>query len=175
MNLTDTYSGLEWSSLMGSDIPAATSSYSGLEWPGLMGSDIPAATSSHDEFSFDYAILPKIQWQIRSEISHMDLIMGEPQSSDAWICLLRDGLFPIQGVETIHFTRDETTVDVWVIIPKRDIGLVRRIAEAERKIMSMFVSHQRDPLFHFDFHTVYRGSNQVEELLPRSAVSIPRA
>lgn len=92
--------------------------------------------------------------------------------SDARIRLLGDRLFAIRDVESLHLSRSETTIDVWVVIPKRDIDAVRRIAETERELMSHFISHQSDHLLYFDFHTVYRESNRVEELVPPEAIAI---
>ena len=101
--------------------------------------------------------------------------MGDRFYSDSWIRLLRDDLFAVQGIESIHVARDDTTLDVWVIIPRRDINVVRSIAETERAIMARFINHQRDPIFFFDFHTMYRESNQPSELVPLRAIEIPRA
>ena len=152
-----------------------TYNYSGLKWPSLIDTGNLAITVSSDALSYDQDIRPNIQWQNRSEVNHVELPMKESQYSDAWIRLLRGNLFSIQGIESMHLARDETTIDVWVVIPKRDIGLVRKIAETEREIMSQFINHQRDPLFYFDFHTVYMESSRVEELVPRSAIEIPRS
>ena len=159
-----------------------TYNYSGLNglWPSSIDTGNLAITVSYDALSddalsYDQDIRPNIQWQNRSEVNHAELPMKESQYSDAWIRLLRDDLFSIQGIESMYLARDETNVDVWVVIPKRDIDLVRKIAETEREIMSQFFNHQRDPIFYFDFHTVYMESSRVEELVPRSAIEIPRS
>ena len=152
-----------------------TYNYSGSKWPSLIDTGDLAITVSHDALSYGQDIRPNIQWQNRSEVNHVELPMKESQDSDAWIRLLRDNLFSIQGIESMHLARDETTIDIWVVIPKRDIVLVRKIAESEREIMSQFINHQRDSLFFFDFHTVYMESSRVEELVPRSAIEIPRS
>ena len=120
-------------------------------------------------------IRPQIRWQCRSELTVDRMASEDSLSSDAWICLLRDALFSIQGIESMHLARDETTIDVWTVIPKRDIGLVRKIAEIQRDLMSQFINHQREPLFYFDFHTVYRESNALHELIPLRAIRIPRS
>lgn len=90
--------------------------------------------------------------------------------SDEWIERTRSRLFQIDGVESLYMTRDENTVDIWVIIPGRDFDLVRRIAEAQRAIGRDFVTTERAPVFSFDFHTMYRGEHREDEMVPSRAI-----
>ena len=145
-------------------------SHSGLRWTNLLATGDVASTGSHEQ-----DVRYEIQWQSRSEANHFGLAMEQFRESDAWISLLRQALFSLQGIESMHLARDDNTIDVWVVIPKRDIGLVRKIAETEREFMAQFVNPRCDPLFYFDFHTVYRESHDVSELVPRRAIEIPPA
>lgn len=124
-----------------------------------------------------YPTLAEIKPENPSEVNQSigdRISMEDRLYSDSWISLLRDELFAVHGIESIHIARDDTTLDVWVIIPERDIKVVRSIAETERAIMARFINHQRDPIFFFDFHTMYRESNQTNELVPLRAIEIPR-
>ena len=123
--------------------------------------------------SSEEKIQEKIPWQCRPEMNDRQIDVDVSLHSDYLTSLLRDALFSINGIESIHLARDETTIDVWIVIPERDIGLVRKIAETERSLMSHFVNHRRDPLFYFDFHTVYRGTNDLQDLIPRKTIEIP--
>ena len=97
----------------------------------------------------------------------------ELQSTDAWISRLRNALLSIEGIESMHLAIDDNTIDVWVIIPKRDVDLVRKVSETERTVMSQLINRQPDASFHFDFHTVYRESQKVSDLIPGRAIKIP--
>ena len=116
---------------------------------------------------------PRVENRSTNQIADRSLIIA-PNSSDAWIHLLREELLGIGGVESMYMARDGNTIDVWVIIPRRDLSCVRMVAEAERSVMRSFVSRQGEPPFFFDFHTIYRGSHNHSELVPLRAIQLPR-
>lgn len=93
--------------------------------------------------------------------------------SDTWVELLRSDLFQIQGVESVHFAKEGSAIDVWAIIPHRDLDKVRKIASVQRDIMRHFVAMEQEPEFFFDFHTMYRESRPTNELVPLRAVQLP--
>ena len=78
------------------------------------------------------------------------------ERSDGWIIRLREDLYAIHGVERVYMERQNDTINIWTLIPNRDLGLVRRISMAQRRIMQDFVGQQANPKFLFDFHTIYR-------------------
>lgn len=106
--------------------------------------------------------------------NHSTALVAESGSSDAWIHRLREELLQIGGVEHLYIARDRDTIDVWTIVPRRDLNLVRRIAEAERTIMRDYVSRVGSPAFFFDFHTLYRGHHNPTDLVPMRAIELPR-
>lgn len=106
--------------------------------------------------------------------SHSTALVPEIGSSDALIHRLREDLLQIGGVEHLYIARDRDTIDVWTIIPRRDLNLVRRIAEAERTITRDYVSRVGSPAFFFDFHTLYRGHHNPTDLIPMKAIELTR-
>jgi hypothetical protein len=99
---------------------------------------------------------------------------GELGAVDTWLRLLVAQLYDIGGVESIHFAKIGTTADVWVLIPKRDLGLVRGIVETAHGVARIFSVGESDQLFISDIHTVYREGRQATDLLPLYAVQLPR-
>lgn len=95
------------------------------------------------------------------------------QSKDGWIAYIRTELYSISEVEAIYVTIEESNIDVWVLIPERDIRLVRQIADKETKILERFAGLEQQPKFLLDFHVVYRCGADELLLVPRRAIRLP--
>jgi len=96
------------------------------------------------------------------------------QNVNGWITYIKEQLYSIEGVESIYVTIDEKQVDMWILIPNRNIGLMRQIVEKEMLIVDI-LDTDLEPKFEVDFHIVYRfGGIDENKLLPREAVKIPR-
>lgn len=95
------------------------------------------------------------------------------QCADGWIALIREELYANPSVEDIFVSIEDNNVDVWVVIPKRDISVLRQLVEGEGRIVEMLVSGKH-PAFLIDFHIVYRSGRNLEELAPTRAIRLPR-
>ena len=103
---------------------------------------------------------------------------GQSDTSDSlansWLSRIRKTVYANPAVEALFVSKGEEAVrDYWVVIPKRDIALVRKlISDQQEKVLSLFA--QTDAPFQLDFHIVYRNGRDVKELIPSEAISLPK-
>ena len=95
------------------------------------------------------------------------------QCVDGWIALVRETLFSIPLVEHIFVSIEDDNVDVWVVIPQRDITVLDQLADIEWELLETFVSGEH-PAFLMDFHVIYRCDRNIEDLAPTRAIRLPR-
>lgn len=95
------------------------------------------------------------------------------QSVDGWLSLIREELYANHSVEDIFFSTEDNIVDVWVVIPERDLAVLHQIVEVEGQILEKLVSGKHPALF-IDFHVIYRCGRDVVELAPTRAIKLPR-
>ena len=95
------------------------------------------------------------------------------QCVDGWIALIREELYANPSVEDIFVSIEDNNIDVWVVIPKRDISVLRQLVQGEGRIVEMLVSGEH-PAFLIDFHIIYRSGRNLEELAPTRAIRLPR-
>lgn len=95
------------------------------------------------------------------------------QCVDGWIARIRDELYSISSVEDIFISIEDTDVNVWVVIPERNITILRQLVEIEGRILEMLVSGEH-PAFLIDFHIIYRCGRNIEELVSNRAIRLPR-
>ena len=84
-----------------------------------------------------------------------------------------EGLYAIPLVEDIFVSIEGSDVDVWVVIPERDLAILHQITEKEIELYKTLVSGESPP-FLIDFHIIYRCGRNVEELAPTRAIRLPR-
>ncbi len=95
------------------------------------------------------------------------------QCVDGWLSRIREELYSNPSVEDIFVSIEDNNVDVWVVIPKRDISVLRQLVEGEGRILEMLVSGEH-PAFLIDFHIIYRSGRNVEQLAPTRAIRLPK-
>lgn len=95
------------------------------------------------------------------------------QCVDGWIALIREELYANPSVEDIFVSIEGSDVDVWVVIPERDLAALDQLADIEWKLLEMFVSGEH-PVFLIDFHVIYRCGRNIGDLVPTMAVRLPR-
>jgi len=95
------------------------------------------------------------------------------QCVDGWISRIKEELYSAPSVEGIFVSIENTDVDVWVVIPKRDISVLRQLVEIEGRILEMLVSGKH-PAFLIDFHVIYRCGRDIEDLAPTKAIRLLR-
>jgi len=107
---------------------------------------------------------------VRNENRSMD---ASDQQVDGWLSQIREVFYSEPMVESVFVGIQESEVDVWIVIPNRDINVVRHIAERQNLIMTAF-SHVEHPVFFIDFHVVYRAGRNEEQLIPQRTIRLPR-
>ncbi len=95
------------------------------------------------------------------------------QCVDGWIALIRKELYANPSVEDIFYSIEDNNVDVWVVIPERNLNVLHQIAEREWELTKILVSGENRP-FLVDFHIIYRYGRNVEDLKPTRAIRLPR-
>lgn len=95
------------------------------------------------------------------------------QCVNGWLALIREELYSNPSVEDIFVSIEDSDVDVWVIIPERDISILRQLVEIEGRILEMIVSGEHPP-FLIDFHVIYRCGRNTEDLVSNRAIRLPR-
>lgn len=95
------------------------------------------------------------------------------QDVNGWLSLIRDGLYSIPSVEDIFISIEGSDVDVWVVIPERDLAILHQITEKEIDLFKTLVSGESPP-FLIDSHIIYRCGRNLEDLAPTRAFRLPR-
>jgi len=95
------------------------------------------------------------------------------QGINGWMSRIRDELYSISMVENIFVTIEDNDINVWVVIPRRDITVLRQIVEKEDELLKVLVSGDNPALF-IDFHVIYRCDRDMEKLAPTRAISLPK-
>lgn len=94
---------------------------------------------------------------------------------EGWLARVRTAVYRYKDVEDLYVSvGQDPVVDYWIVIPKRDISLVRRLMDAQQKyIIPLFTSGEEAP-FQLDFHIVYREGRDISILVPTDAIHVPR-
>jgi len=101
------------------------------------------------------------------------LVISADNAVNGWLSLIREELYSISSVEDIIVSIEDNDVDVWVVIPERDLTILHQIVEREWELLKTLVSGENPP-FLIDFHIIYRCSRNVEELAPTEAIRLPK-
>jgi len=111
--------------------------------------------------------LQQQQWQ-QEEFS-----MSDP-SEESWLSRIRKEVYKHSEVEDLYISIGEVLVDYWIIIPRRDIILVRSLIEDQhQKIINLFAKTDHPP-FQLDFHICYRQGRNARELVPTDSIQVPK-
>lgn len=118
------------------------------------------------------------QITIRTEAYESESYSSEPPTisdsqTDSWLHRISESVYANPAVEALFVSKGEEAVrDYWVVIPERDIALVRKlINDQKEKVLSLFAQTENVP-FQLDFHIVYRNGRDIKELIPSKAISV---
>ena len=95
------------------------------------------------------------------------------QDINGWLSLIKNELYSHPSVEDIFVGIEDSDVDVWVVIPERDLATLHQIVEMEGELFDILVSGESPP-FLMDFHIIYRHGRNIEDLAPTKAIRLPR-
>ncbi len=95
------------------------------------------------------------------------------QLVNGWLSLIKEELYSNSSVEDIFVSIEGNDVDVWVVIPERDLAILHQIVETEGKLFQALVSTE-SPTFLIDFHIIYRCGRNIEDLAPTKAIRLLR-
>jgi len=95
------------------------------------------------------------------------------QHVNGWLSLIREELYSISSVEDVFVSIEDTDVDLWVVIPERDLAILHQITEKEIDLFKTLVSGESPP-FLIDFHIIYRCGRNIEDLAPTRSIRLPR-
>lgn len=95
------------------------------------------------------------------------------QEVNGWMAYIKGIFYEFPQVESIYYTIEEDKIDIWLIIPKRDFSLVRRLVDLEMSVLDTFEANDK-LLCQCEFHILYRGRNNEADLIPQKASRIPK-
>ena len=95
------------------------------------------------------------------------------QDVNGWLSLIKEELYANPSVEDIFVSIEGSDIDVWVVIPERDLAILDQIVEREWELLKTLVSGESPP-FLIDFHVIYRCNRNVEDLAPTRTIRLPR-
>ncbi len=122
------------------------------DWlPVMAGEELSPIISTDSEIDFDFS----------------------NQLVNGWLSLIREALYSNPSVEDIFVSIEGSDVDVWVVIPERDLAILHEIVEREGELFETLVSGENRP-FLIDFHVIYRCGRNVEDVAPTRAIRLPR-
>lgn len=93
------------------------------------------------------------------------------QEVNGWVAYIKETFYESPQVESIYYTIEEDKIDIWLIIPKRDFSLVRRLVDLEMSVLDTFEVNDK-LLYQCEFHIMYRGRNNEADLIPQKALRI---
>lgn len=128
----------------------------------LVNSASAVASSGYDQPTVERSSTPLISRDISN-------------SQDAgWMAKIRQEAYKNPKVESFYITiDDEALFDYWIVIPHRDIELVRElIKDQQTNVIDLFAGTDHPP-FQLDFHIVYREGRDARDLVPDKAIEIP--
>ena len=116
----------------------------------------------------------------RTEAYESESYSSEPlkvsdSRTNSWLHRISETVYANPAVEALFVSKGEEAVrDYWVVIPERDIALVRQlISDQQEKVLCLFVQTANAP-FQLDFHIVYRNGRDIKELIPSTAISVTK-
>lgn len=112
-------------------------------------------------------------WSIKriSEDTHLENQVISDQEINGWIEYIRGSFYGIEQVESIYYKADKEKVDVWIMIPDRNLPLLRKLIDVEMDVLDKFEA-ESDSLYIFEFHIIYRCGAKETSLTPSGAVPI---
>ncbi|MCH8062652.1 MAG: hypothetical protein IH861_09125 [Chloroflexi bacterium] len=116
----------------------------------------------------------------RTEAYESESYSSEPlevsdSRTNSWLHRISETVYANPAVEALFVSKGEEAVrDYWVVIPERDIALVRElISDQQEKVLFLFAETENVP-FQLDFHIVYRNGRDIKELIPSTAISVTK-
>ena len=95
------------------------------------------------------------------------------QTLNGWISYIKDQFYKISEIQSIYYSINDKDVDIWILIPKRDIVLLRRLVDLEIKVLETF-TYGGESLFRLEFHIVYCNHTDEKMLVPSKALYLQK-
>lgn len=96
------------------------------------------------------------------------------QNESGWMVRIRQIVFQHSEVKDLFISiGDDRMVDYWIVIPHRDIAVVRELVKKQQdKVIALFAQTGHPP-FQVDFHIIYQDGRDALTLVPSEAIRIP--
>jgi hypothetical protein len=127
--------------------------------------------------------MPKINWQGK-EVDAIDTSFKTSlkernkyqylRSGNECMAFVKEEIYSISEIESIYVSIDGESIDIWILIPERDIDLVQRIIEKENRSIDRFINEGQTKYL-FDFHVLYQCQATESELVPANSIKIPKS
>ena len=94
--------------------------------------------------------------------------------SQGWLAVIGAVAYRHADVQDVFVSVDESGVDYWIVIPRRDINLVRALVRSQQKDVIELFAKTKNPPFQIDFHISYAEGRKSSEVVPSEVIRIPR-
>lgn len=102
-------------------------------------------------------------------------VNSEDSDTYGWLRLVRDAVYVHDEVQALYISLgDEMVIDYWILIPSRDISLVRAIIKQQQEKIVKLFAMTPDPPFQLDYHIIYLNGRDAAELVPSDAIPISK-
>jgi len=110
---------------------------------------------------------------VKDEITDMDLSWASQfvRTKDECIAFVKEEMYSISEIKSIYISIDGESIDIWILIPDRNINLIDRIIEKENKIIDRFI-HDGQTKYLFEFHVLYMCQTDESEITPSNSIKI---
>lgn len=96
--------------------------------------------------------------------------------TDGWLSLIRSKVYSHREVEAVYVSlnvTEERLLDYWIIIPHRDVEVIRQLIRAQHRDLIRLFAQTANPPFQLDFHIIYAEGRDAQGLVPTDAVYVP--
>lgn len=93
------------------------------------------------------------------------------QEINGWIGYIKEYLYTFKQVESVFYQIDKENIDIWIIIPDRNIALLRDLIDAEMNMLDRFDVEGKS-LYVFEFHIIYRCGVDEINVTPQGAIRV---
>ena len=122
---------------------------------------------------FTFAPLAGTLAEVGLDDTSASIVLYSSHVDIEWASYIAEKLYAIPGVESVYIGIERDHIDVWTVIPHRDVPTMEQVYQAEEDIYDTFSPAEQVSLF-FDFHIIYRNGSDEKDLLPRQAIQMSR-
>ncbi len=114
-----------------------------------------------------YPLDTREYWSIKliSDDTAIEDVVDNNQVIDGWIGYIKEKFTVVSEIESINYIVDKKKIDIWIILPDRNLQIIRQIIDIEMEVLDIF-DDDANTVFDFGFHIIYRCGFSEQNVLP---------